>query len=159
MKVWIALLFSLLLVACDKSPAPIVAMPSAGTHSGASAAGTNAFEPARLARGATLYQQNCATCHGARGEGAFNWQQQGADGKWLPPPLDASGHAWHHPQAALEQVIREGTQTRGGNMPSWGKTLSDADIRAVIVWFQSLWPDPIYTAWADIDRRARAGEK
>jgi len=41
--------------------------------------------------------------------------------------------------------------------PAWGNTLSEADIEAVIAWFQSLWPDPIHAAWADTDRRARTG--
>lgn len=40
-------------------------------------------------------------------------------------------------------------------MPAWSGTLSGADIDAVIIYFQSLWPEEIYQAWLDIDRRAR----
>ena len=109
-----------------------------------------------LAQGAEVYRKHCASCHGDRAQGVFNWQKQGADGKYPPPPLDGSAHAWHHPQAALEQVIRQGTTMQGGNMPAWGKTLSDDDIRAVIAWFQSTWSDEIYRIWADLDLRARS---
>jgi mono/diheme cytochrome c family protein len=118
---------------------------------------TRNTDPAVLARGAQLFQKNCASCHGDRAQGAFAWQRPGVDGKYPPPPLDGSAHAWHHPYAALKQTIRQGTLHIGGNMPAWGGTLSESDIEAVIAWFQSLWPDPIFSAWADTDRRARTG--
>lgn len=114
-------------------------------------------DPARIARGAEVYRQSCATCHGERAQGAFNWQKPGADGKYPPPPLDGSAHAWHHPTAVLKDVIANGTQRIGGNMPPWRDILSEADIEAVIMYFQSLWPREIYQAWVDTDRRARTG--
>jgi len=111
-----------------------------------------------LARGSDLYLQHCAACHGNRAQGASNWHKPGPDGKYPAPPLDGSAHAWHHPLAALKDTIRNGTQRLGGSMPPWRNKLTEADIEAVIAWFQSTWPDEIYRAWADIDRRARAGE-
>ncbi|HJW81178.1 MAG TPA: cytochrome c [Acidiferrobacterales bacterium] len=109
----------------------------------------------QLARGAKIYKANCAVCHGGRAQGAANWQRPGPDGKYPAPPLDGSAHAWHHPYAQLKQTIREGTLKLGGSMPAWKGKLSEADTEAVIAWFQSTWPDPIYNAWADIDRRSR----
>jgi len=134
---------------CHDAPAP-------------SAKATNAppaLDPVRIVRGAEVFRQNCASCHGERAQGVFNWQKPGADGKYPPPPLDGSAHAWHHPFAQLKQTIQEGTLRLGGSMPAWKGKLSEADTEAVIVWFQSLWPEQIYAAWLDIDRRAHADGK
>ena len=113
-----------------------------------------AVDPAILAQGKTLFATHCAACHGDRAQGAANWQQVGPDGKYPPPALDGSAHAWHHPTAVLRQVIRNGTQRIGGNMPPWRDRLNDAEIDAIIAWFQSLWPDEIFAAWADMNRKA-----
>lgn len=117
-----------------------------------------AADPAVLARGEALFQKHCAACHGDRAQGAFAWERPGPDGKYPPPPLNGTAHDWHHPRAQLQRTIREGTLHIGGSMPPWRATLSDADIDTVVTWFQSLWPDPVYAAWVDIDRRARTGE-
>lgn len=129
----------------DKSP--VVASPAPAVQRN--------VDRAVLARGGDLYLQYCASCHGDRAQGAPNWQKPGSDGRFPPPPLDGSAHAWHHPMTALKQTIREGTQRLGGSMPPWRGKLSDSDIEAVIAWFQSTWPDEIYRAWLDIDRRSR----
>ncbi|MDO8595640.1 MAG: cytochrome c, partial [Sulfuricaulis sp.] len=106
-------------------------------------------------RGAKLYQENCATCHGAQAEGAPNWQKPGADGKHPAPPLNGSGHAWHHPLAVLKMTIKRGTMPMGGSMPAWGEKISDKDIEAIIVWIQSRWPDELYQSWLAMDEKAR----
>lgn len=112
-------------------------------------------DPEQVARGGEVFRTHCSACHGHRAQGAFNWQKLGADGKFPPPPLDGSAHAWHHSMAWLQDTIRNGTVSRGGGMPGWSRVLSDAEIDAVIAYFQSLWPEEIYRAWQDIDRRAR----
>ena len=109
----------------------------------------------QVQRGAAVYAANCATCHGVRAEGAKDWHRLGPDGKFPPPPLDGSAHAWHHPHAQLKQIILDGTQARGGGMPAWRGRLSEQDVDAVIAWFQSLWPDEIYRAWRELDQKAR----
>lgn len=131
---------------------------SSGTGAAPAAVARPVVDPAALARGEALFKKHCAACHGGRAQGALAWERPGPDGKYPAPPLDGGGHDWHHPMAALKQTIRDGTLGIGGNMPAWRATLSDADIDAVIAWFQSLWPNEIYAVWADIDRRARAGE-
>ncbi|MEK7816177.1 MAG: cytochrome c [Pseudomonadota bacterium] len=110
-----------------------------------------------VARGAEIYKANCVACHGANAEGAPNWSQKGADGKFPPPPLDEKGHGWHHPKSALVLTIKEGTLKLGGGMPAWKDKLSDADIEAVIAWFQSRWPEEVYKSWALMDEKARRG--
>jgi len=109
----------------------------------------------QVVRGGNLYQQNCAACHGVQAEGAPNWKQQGADGKWPAPPLNGTGHAWHHPMAILKRIMRDGTEKLGGNMPPWGDKLSGQDIDDVIAWFQSKWPDELYAAWYQRDLQSQ----
>ncbi len=105
-------------------------------------------------QGFRLYRANCASCHGDQGQGAPNWQRAGADGKSPPPPLNGTGHAWHHPMPALISTIKNGTQRIGGSMPPWQGKLTDAEIHAIVAWFQSRWPDELYQAWARTDREA-----
>lgn len=120
-------------------------------------AGANVVRPhdaQKIAAGERIYATNCAGCHGTRGEGAPNWRQRGPDGSYPPPPLDGSGHAWHHSTAWLKDMIRHGSPPGQGRMPGWGATLSDAEIDAVIAYFQSLWSDDVYAAWYDMTQRA-----
>jgi len=102
---------------------------------------------ANIHRGAQLFAQNCARCHGDKAEGAPNWHIPGADGKFPPPPLNGTAHTWHHPRAALAMQIRNGSKKIGGNMPAFGDKLAEQDISAVIDFLSSRWPDPIYEAW------------
>lgn len=127
-----------------------VAPDSAGTV-------TRAIDRKLVQRGLGEYTRSCAQCHGANGEGAADWRHRGADGKFPPPPLDGSGHAWHHPRADLREMIREGSRPGEGNMPGWKDKLSDEQIDAIIAWFQSLWNDDVFEAWQQIDERARSG--
>lgn len=147
----------LLLSACGEGSGKSAADPAAAIPAAAPAAPGRVTDAGRLARGAQIYQANCAACHGANAEGAPNWSKKGADGKFPPPPLDASGHGWHHPKSALVQAIRDGTLKLGGGMPAWKDKLSDADIEAVIAWFQSRWPEEVYKSWALMDEKARRG--
>lgn len=140
---------AILVSGCEQRQASAPAVPAA-------AAVTRVSDLAVLARGRELFQAHCATCHGARAEGALQWQRADAQGKYPPPPLDGTGHAWHHPSAGLKQVINQGTQKIGSNMPAWGNRLSDQDIEAIIAWFQSLWPPEIHQAWAELEARSRA---
>ncbi|MGD8526471.1 MAG: cytochrome c [Thioalkalispiraceae bacterium] len=110
---------------------------------------------AQISRGGTLFQQHCAVCHGRQAEGAPDWQQMDANGKFPPPPLNGSAHAWHHPQQVLVDTIKNGTVKQGGNMPAWKDKLSDEQINAIIAWFQSKWSDEIYSAWYVRDQHSR----
>ena len=134
---------ALVLVACS-DPAP----PSAPLRN---------LDPERIARGAEVFRQHCVVCHGADAQGAENWRVRNADGTFLPPPLNGTGHAWHHPWADLKRTIQQGTAALGGNMPPWQGVLSEQDTEDVILWFQSLWSDEVYAAWWEIDRRQRHG--
>lgn len=69
-----------------------------------------------------IYAETCSNCHGAAFEGGSGPSL--AAGKWKHGGDDAS----------LTQSIREGYPQAG--MPAWGTTLSDAEIRALIVYIR-----------------------
>jgi len=140
-----------LLAACGETSGKPAANPPPATFT----APARVTDADQLAHGARLFKANCAVCHGANAEGAPNWHRVGPDRKYPAPPLDGTGHDWHHPTAALKWTIREGTAKLGGNMPAWKDKLSDADIEAAIAWFQSRWPEDIYKNWALIDEKWR----
>jgi mono/diheme cytochrome c family protein len=160
MKMIVLPAVSLWLAACsEQNPSASAEAPAARptTVSSQATPVPHGLDARLVARGAEVYKANCAVCHGANAEGAPNWHVRGPDGKLPPPPLDARGHAWHHPGAWLRDMIRQGTINRGGNMPSWQGKLSDDDIGAVIAWIQSRWPEEIYQSWLAMDEKARKG--
>ena len=107
-------------------------------------------------RGAPVYAQSCAVCHGKNGEGTKNWRQRTADGKFPPPPIDGTAHAWHHPITILGSQIKFGAPGGQGSMPGFADKLSDEQIIDVIAWMQDKWPDEIYATWAEMDLRSRS---
>ncbi len=50
--------------------------------------------------GAETYAERCGFCHGPRLQGQLNWRSPRADGKLGAPPLNSSGHTWHHDSAS-----------------------------------------------------------
>ncbi|SEF97992.1 Cytochrome c, mono-and diheme variants [Nitrosospira multiformis ATCC 25196] len=101
--------------------------------------------PERIKRGEEIYRKNCASCHGPNGEATPGWRTPGPDGRYPPPPLDGSAHAWHHSTETLEKMIQDGSVD--GAMPAWKGKLTNQQIGDVIVWIKSLWPDEVYDIW------------
>ena len=136
--------------------------PSSGPSSMPGGHGHNTIQRvvdyAQVSRGGILYAKHCAECHGRLAEGADNWRQRDADGMMPPPPLNGSGHAWHHPHSTLLEVIQGGSPPGMGKMPAWQDRLSDEEIEAVIAWFQSQWPDEAYASWYLTNQRALAAK-
>ncbi len=112
-------------------------------------------DPVTVARGERLYGQYCASCHGANLEGQPGWRA----GPGKAPPHDASGHTWHHPDAQLFRITREGTIGRmpNGAMPGFAGKLTDDDIVAVLSYIKSRWPERIRSVHDRINRRAMRG--
>lgn len=152
----IVVLLAFMLAACDKNA-------GAGTSTSANNNANkkpqalpkdfnNAKTKEQIARGETIFRANCASCHGVNAQGAFNWRKVGSDGKYPAPPLNGTGHAWHHPTKVLRQVIKNGSPGGQGNMPPWKDKLTHQEIDDVIVWFQSKWSPQVYQAWLERDR-------
>lgn len=113
----------------------------------------------QIQHGHQLFLNNCASCHGANAEGSPNWSQPDANGKYPAPPLNGTGHAWHHPKQALIMTIQHGTARMGGSMPAWLGKLSDQDIEDIVAWFQSQWPDELYAAWQRTDQASQQSRR
>jgi mono/diheme cytochrome c family protein len=104
-----------------------------------------ADDPTLIAAGAPLYQDACASCHGANLEGEPNWKSPKPDGLYPAPPHDESGHTWHHPDGFLFAYTKLGGQPfmpdgRVSGMPAFADRLSDEDIVAVLAYIKSTWP-------------------
>ena len=97
--------------------------------------------------GKRLFQKNCASCHGRQAEGARDWRKPDKEGKNPAPPLNGTGHSWHHSGKSLANTIKNGTVKIGGNMPAWKDKLSYSEIKLILTWITAQWPDEIYTAW------------
>ena len=76
-------------------------------------------------RGQTLFQANCAFCHGGDGTGK-NWIGQFME----PKARDLTQYTPQTmPKARLQQVVRDGLE--GTSMPAWKHVLAPAEIDAV----------------------------
>jgi len=113
------------------------------------------YDTTALADGQRLFSTHCAECHGENAQGHPQWRKTGPDGKYPPPPLNGSGHAWHHSRVVLHNVIKNGSPPGQGNMPAWEGKLTDQQIEHVIDFFQSLWPDQVYSAWIEMQQTQR----
>lgn len=74
------------------------------------------------AAGATVFEENCAACHGDEGEGGY---ENGA------PSLIDDAWIYGSSQGAIYRTIWSG---RKGVMPFWSGRLSDADIRKLALY-------------------------
>jgi len=100
-----------------------------------------------IMHGAVKYSKNCAGCHGNLAQGTPNWHEPDKSGNYPPPPLNGTGHAWHHSKEVLTMVIKKGGKPMGGVMPAFEKKLSDKDIDSIIAWLQSHWPEKVLETW------------
>ena len=95
----------------------------------------DAVSPASLQRGNQVFQQNCAPCHGASGDG------KGTAAAALRP--EPANFQWKQPDPGyILQVLSEGIP--GTGMPAWKSQISESDRRALAGFVRSLFspPDP-----------------
>ncbi len=86
------------------------------------------YDVNQVMAGRELYAANCATCHGAEGQG---YAQAGVPA----PALNGDMHAWHHPDSQIASFIRYGQ----GQMPAVGASWSDEEIAAVLAYIKQWW--------------------
>lgn len=157
MRYWLLMLIALPLLGCDVQKPTGQAIETL--------AGVSITRPkpnaAQLAQGQAVYQQHCVMCHGAQAQGAPQWRTTPG----AAPPLNGSGREWTYNAKQLRQAVRSGkaglstshappspNESTRGAMPAFEGTLSEAEIEAVVVWFQSIWPDALYAAWVNQHR-------
>ncbi len=144
-----ALFLLSLMVACEAPDSGRVLESFSG------AAIQRAHDLQQVTLGKSVYHQYCAQCHGENGEGDPEWRKRDADGLFRPPPLNGTGHAWHHSKDWLKQMVLNGSEPGKGRMPAWRGKLSEKEVDAVVEWFQSRWPDQVYAAWYENQQRNR----
>ncbi|WP_424446916.1 c-type cytochrome [Paucimonas lemoignei] len=100
-----------------------------------------------VSRGKVIYANHCAACHGANLEGQANWRDRLPNGRLPAPPHDVSGHTWHHSDAVLVDIVKNGLvpgrtapDDYVSDMPAYGQVLTDTDIIAVLAYIKSGWP-------------------
>jgi mono/diheme cytochrome c family protein len=98
-----------------------------------------AADPEVLAAGKALYQQHCATCHGANLEGQPNWKVPDANGVYPAPPHNSDGHTWHHPDSVLLEIIAQGGSMAKTTMPAFGDRLSQGEMESILAYIKSSW--------------------
>ncbi len=99
--------------------------------------------PEQLALGETLYGRNCAVCHGLQAEGQVAGQPMGgqrADGTYIAPALNGTGHMWHHPPDQLLRIVKHGSPAADSPMRGFADRMSHDEMLAVLTFLQSRWP-------------------
>jgi len=142
----------------------IIASLGNGVWLSVAAAEADPNDSKQVALGRSIYQQNCASCHGVKLEGQPDWRSRKPDGKLPAPPHDASGHTWHHPDTILLRIIKEGTAAIVGqgyqsDMPGFKELLSDEEILAALEFIKSGWPERQRKFQERSSRLAREAEK
>lgn len=107
----------------------------------------NPDDPEQVAVGRAVYQQNCASCHGANLEGQPEWRVRKSDGKLPAPPHDETGHTWHHPDKQLFKITKSGFAEFApgyeSDMPTYESVLTDEEIWAALSYIKSTWSTEI----------------
>ena len=101
-----------------------------------------------VARGKIIYQNNCISCHQVNLVGVESWKELDEDGHRKTPPLNGTGHTWHHDDATLHNIIKYGlvklVKNYQGKMLGYEDKLNDKDIDSVLAYIKSFWPDDMY---------------
>jgi mono/diheme cytochrome c family protein len=94
-----------------------------------------------LTQGARIYDQQCAQCHGAQGQGV-----RGDDGQWAYPALAGNGTVLQGVPANLVQVVLHGgfgpgtaANPRPFGMPPFVLELSGQDIADLLTYVRGAW--------------------
>ena len=107
-----------------------------------------------IAVGRQLYAETCASCHGANLEGQADWKRRLDNGRMPAPPHDETGHTWHHSDQDLFTITKNGVEAvvpgYESDMPAFEGTLDDAQIRAVLSYIKSTWPERQRTFQAEV---------
>ena len=109
-----------------------------------------------IARGKIIYESYCVSCHQVNLSGAENWKGVDKDGHRKAPPLNGTGHTWHHDDASLHNIIKYGlakiVKNYEGKMIGFGDKINDKQIDSVLSYIKSHWEDEIYERQISISK-------
>ncbi len=115
------------------------------------------FSMESLMRGARLYQEQCAQCHGPDAQGHPDWQNPQVT---AAPPLNGTGNEWKRGKADLVNMILNGATRDGVRvMPAWKGRLTQQEVEDIVAWFQALWPADVYEKWHKANADAPAAPR
>ena len=101
-----------------------------------------------IARGKIIYENNCVSCHQINLVGVENWKGLDEDGHRKAPPLNGTGHTWHHDDATLHNIIKYGlakfVKNYKGKMLGFENKLNDKDVDSVLSYIKSFWTENLY---------------
>ena len=94
--------------------------------------------------GEKIYNKNCLSCHGPKGQGlAKDWKVKDENGNYPAPPLNGTAHTWHHSPEQLLYTINKGGVEMGGQMHAFEERLTEEEKKALIDYMYSLWSKEI----------------
>ena len=109
-----------------------------------------------VARGKIIYENNCVSCHQVNLIGAENWKGLDEDGHRKAPPLNGTGHTWHHDDATLHNIIKYGlakiVKNYDGKMIGFGHKINNKQVDSVLSYIKSHWEDKIYERQISISK-------
>ena len=109
-----------------------------------------------IAKGKIAYENNCVSCHQVNLSGAENWKELDEDGHRKAPPLNGTGHTWHHDDKTLHSIIKYGlaklVSNYQGKMAGFGDVLNDDEIDNVLAYIKSYWPKEKYQYQIDLNK-------
>ena len=109
-----------------------------------------------IARGKIVYESNCVSCHQVNLIGAENWKGLDGDGHRKAPPLNGTGHTWHHDDATLHNIIKYGlakiVKNYDGKMIGFGDKINNKQVDSVLSYIKSHWEDEIYERQISISK-------
>ena len=101
-----------------------------------------------IERGKIAYNNNCVSCHMINLAGAEDWKGVDEDGHRKAPPLNGTGHTWHHDDKTLHAIIKYGlaklVKNYEGKMIGFEDKLSDKEIDSILAYLKSFWPTDKY---------------
>ncbi|WP_105316827.1 c-type cytochrome [Thermus tenuipuniceus] len=98
-----------------------IAPPAQESHAPAQGGAAAGVDPALMEKGKSLFEANCAACHGANGQG-------------MPPVMPAlAGNANLKDAQMILNIVKNGR----GAMPAVGAAFSDEDLKAVATYIRN----------------------